>query len=51
MSPINKIKMIKFRPNLLGMNPKLAVNIYPENLFTVLQWSEKLPDPLVFINK
>ena len=33
---IDKIKMTKFRPSLLVINPKLAIDIYPINLFTVL---------------
>jgi hypothetical protein len=51
MPPIDKIKMTKFRPNLLGINPKPAVDIYPIYPFTALQQSKKLLDPLVFISK
>ena len=28
MLPIDQIKITKFRPSLLGINPKLAINIY-----------------------
>jgi hypothetical protein len=36
MPPIDKIKMTKFRPSLLGVNPKLTIDIYPIYLFTAL---------------
>jgi hypothetical protein len=36
MPLINKIKITKFRLSLLGTNPKLAIDIYPIYLFTVL---------------
>jgi hypothetical protein len=51
MPPIDKTKMTEFRPGLLGMNPKLAIDIHPIHLFTVLQQPEKLLDPLVFTGK
>ena len=37
MSSIDKIKMTKSRPNLLGINPKLATDIYFINPSTVPQ--------------
>ena len=37
MSPIDEIKMTEFGFGLLGVNYKLAVDIHPVNLFTVLQ--------------
>ena len=37
MPPIDKIKITKSRSNLMGTNPKLAINIYFKNLFTVSQ--------------
>ena len=43
--------MTKSRPSLTGINPKPAADIYPKNLSTVLQWFEKLLNPLVFANK
>ena len=36
MLPIDKIKITEFKPSLTGINPKLAIDIYPVNLFTVL---------------
>jgi hypothetical protein len=51
MLPTDKIKTTKFRPSLLGVNPKPAADIYPIYPFTALQQSEKLLDPLVFISK
>jgi hypothetical protein len=36
MLPIDEIKMTKFRPGSLGMNPKLAIDIYPVYPFTIL---------------
>jgi hypothetical protein len=36
MPPINKIKMTEFRPSLLGVNFKLAIDIYPIYLSTAL---------------
>jgi hypothetical protein len=51
MPPIDKTKMTEFRPSLLGINLKLAIDIYPIYLFTVLQQPEKLLDPLVFTSK
>jgi hypothetical protein len=37
MLPIDKIKMTEFGSGLLGVNPKLAIDIYSIYLFTVLQ--------------
>jgi hypothetical protein len=36
MPPIDETKITKFRPSLLGVNPKLAADIYPVYLFTIL---------------
>jgi hypothetical protein len=36
MPPIDKIKMTKFKPGLLGANPKPAVDIHPIYPFTAL---------------
>jgi hypothetical protein len=36
MPPINKIKITEFRLSLLGINPKLAIDIYSVYLSTVL---------------
>ena len=36
MLPIDKIKMTKSRLNLININPKLAVDIYPVNPSTAL---------------
>jgi hypothetical protein len=36
MLPIDKIKITESRPSLLGVNPKLAMDIYPINPSTIL---------------
>jgi len=36
MLPIDKIKITESGPSSLGINPKLAVDIYPINPFTTL---------------
>jgi len=36
MLPIDEIKITKSRPSLLGINPKLATDIYPINPSTTL---------------
>jgi len=36
MPPINKIKITKFRPSLLGVNLKLAIDVYSINPSTIL---------------
>jgi hypothetical protein len=36
MLPIDEIKMTESRPSLLGVNPKLATDIYPVNPSTIL---------------
>jgi hypothetical protein len=37
MPPTDKIKMTEFKPSLLNVNPKLAIDIYPIYLSTALQ--------------
>jgi hypothetical protein len=51
MPPIDEIKMTKFRPSLLGANPKLTTDIYPIYPSTAPQQFKKLLNPLVFISK
>jgi len=36
MPPIDEIKITKSRPSSSGVNPKLAIDIYPINLSTIL---------------
>ena len=43
--------MTKSRFGLIGINPKLVIDIYPINPFTALQQFKKLPDPLIFTSK
>jgi hypothetical protein len=43
--------MTKSGPGLLGINPKLATDIYPINPSTIPQQSKQLLDPLIFTSK